>query len=86
MIENEWVSFGDVARRQCGEQAQYCSRYIDGRHGSPHLGAGLRFRALYPDADGTRTVDPLDYHCIEIHRDDVAEFVRRVTEHRRIGG
>ena len=61
-----WVRFGTVARERCGEQAQYASRAIDGRGGYPHLGAGLRFRG-----------DPLDYHFVLIHEDDVEEFVRR---------
>jgi hypothetical protein len=61
-----WVRFGDVARRRCGEQAQYASRYIDGRNGQPNLGNGLRFRGRVED-----------YHRILIHADDVEEWVRR---------
>lgn len=79
----EWVDFGDVAHGRCGMQSQYCSRYVDGRHDSPCLGDGLRFRHRYPQPNGSREVDAKDYHCIEIHRDDVNEFARRVNEHRR---
>lgn len=69
-----WVRFGDVARDRCGEQAQYASRYIDGRDGYPHLGAGLRFRG-----------DPRDYHFILIHADDVEEWVRRWQANKEQG-
>lgn len=70
-----------MARDRCGEQAQYGSRYIDGRLGYPALGAGLRFRALYPKADGSRVVDTSSYHQIQIHRDDVETFVARWFAH-----
>jgi hypothetical protein len=73
--DDRYVGFGEVARRRCGMQAQYCSRYIDGRHGNAHLGEGLRFRG-----------DPLSYHFVQIHHSDVEEFVRRVIEHRRATG
>lgn len=63
---DEFVSFGDVARGQLDQQCQYASRWVGGRHGWPDLSAGLRF-------DG----DPVDYHSLRIHRDDVAEFVAR---------
>ncbi len=61
-----WVRFGEVARRRCGEQAQYAARAIDGRDGYPHLGAGLRVRG-----------DASDYHAVLIHADDVETFVAR---------
>lgn len=61
-----FVSFGVMARELCGHQAQYVSRCIDGRHGLPNLGEGLRFLGR-----------PEDYHDVKIHRDDVDEFVRR---------
>lgn len=67
----EYVKFGDVARDQCGQQCQYASRYVDGRHGSPNLGEGLRFKG-----------DPADYHFLMIHKDDVDEFVRRYHAYR----
>jgi len=71
----DFVSFGNVARRQIGEQAQYASRYVGGRHGSPDLGKGLRFKG-----------DPRDYHFLLIHKDDVEEFVRRVLEYLKASG
>lgn len=75
MADNEWVSFGDVARRQIGEQAQYVSRYVDGRHGFPNLGQGVRIKG-----------DPKDYHDLLIHRDDVDGFVQRVNAWRKERG
>jgi hypothetical protein len=72
MADNEYVSFGDVARAQLGEQCQYASRYIQGKHGSPTLGTGLRFQNLNTGS----------YHDILIHRDDVAEFVQRYQQER----
>lgn len=68
-----YVDFGDVSRQQLGEQCQYGSRYIDGRiDGYPNLGHGLRFKGY--DSNGRIN----NYHDMKIHRDDVAEFVRRV--------
>ena len=63
---SDYIEFGDIARGQCGGQCQYVSRTVDGRHGYPNLGEGLRFQ-------GT----PSDYHRLMIHKDDVDEFVRR---------
>jgi hypothetical protein len=69
---NAYVHFGDVALRQCGEQCQYVSRYVDGRiAGYPNLGKGLRFIGK-----------PSDYHDLRIHKDDVEEFVRRYKAHK----
>lgn len=70
-----YVKFGDVARQKIGMQCQYAKEYILGRRGKPALGDGLRFRN-WPNIRG-------NYHSIEIHEDDVAEFVRRVQEHRK---
>lgn len=50
--------------------------------GYPSLGEGLRFRALYPRLDGSREVDPLNYHAIQIHTDDVENFVARFLAQR----
>jgi hypothetical protein len=72
-----WLSFGDVARGRLDQQCQYASRMIDGRHGSPCLGEGLRFQ----DRTGG-PVDVSDYHDIRIHRDDVERFVERVKAWR----
>ena len=52
-------------------QNQYASRYIDGRHGYPNLGEGLRFRG-----------DIGDYHDIYIHNDDYDTFRDRVRKYR----
>jgi hypothetical protein len=65
---NDYVDFGDVARDMLNEQCQYISEYVDGRHGRPALGDGLRIVG-----------DPCDYHGLKIHKDDVEEFVSRVT-------
>lgn len=70
--ETAYVSFGDLSRGRLNQQCQYGSRYVDGRHGYPNLGEGLRFR-------GT----PADYHTLLIHRDDADEFVQRVAEWRQ---
>lgn len=67
---NDFVSFGDVSRGQLDMQCQYGSRYIEGKiPGYPNLGVGLRFRG-----------DPGDYHSVQIHKDDVDEFVKRVYQ------
>lgn len=68
--ENGFVSFGDVSRGELRKQAQYGSRYVDGFQGEyPSLGEGLRFEG-----------SPDDYHSLRIHKDDIAEFVRRFSE------
>jgi hypothetical protein len=54
-------------------QNQYVSRFINGRHGDPQLGIGLRFEG-----------DPSDYHAVLIHKDDHAEFQRRVRHYREL--
>ena len=55
-------------------QNQYASRMIEGKHGSPCLGGSLRWKHL-DDPGG-------NYHAILIHKDDLAEFHRRVEAHR----
>ena len=73
----EYVNFGDVSRQQLGVQCHTGPRYIDGYLDDwPDLGYGLRFRGY--DLNGRIN----NYHAMEIHRDDVEEFVRRVTEYR----
>ncbi len=62
-----YVRFGDVSRNELNKQCQYGSLYINGFEGYPNLGEGLRFRNL----------DEGNYHAIEIHVDDITEFVRR---------
>lgn len=57
--EEGYVPFN--ADRRLG-QNQYASRKLDGRHGSPNLGEGLRIKM------------GRDYHDHRIHRDDLVEF------------
>ena len=64
-----------IASRKCGMQNQYCSEYVDGYRRKPALREGLRFKN-WPNSGG-------NYHDIEIHEDDVEEFVKRVQDHRR---
>lgn len=67
-----YTSFGRLARTRCHDQAQYASRAVDGRHGYPLLGDGLRFL-------GTTT----EYYDLWIHEDDREEFVARWEKHQR---
>ncbi len=69
MDSAKMTSFGPVCRQVLGTQAQYGSRYLDGIHGAPDLGHGLR----YYKGD--------TYHDCWIHEDDIAEFVRRYASH-----
>ena len=65
---SDYINFGDVARKRLGEQCQYASRYVQGKlKYYPNVGKGLRFKNL----------DSGNYHEIEIHKDDIEEFVRR---------
>jgi hypothetical protein len=74
--ENGFVDFGDIARGELRQQSQYASRYLNGKmEGYPNLGDGLRFEG-----------DPLNYHSLRIHKDDIAEFVQRVTSHKKASG
>ena len=70
---DSYVNFGDVSRKHLNIQCQYGVRYIKGYNGVvgfsadfPALGTGLRFMG-----------DETNYHDLKIHKDDVAEFVRR---------
>jgi len=74
MHDTDYVDFGAVAQK-CGEQCHYASRYLDGRHGFPYLGEGIRFKNLSEN-----------YHFLLIHKDDEAEFVRRVLAYRKEKG
>ena len=67
----EFVNFGDISRSRLGQQCQYGVRYIKGEHGFPCFGTGLRFKG-----------ETSDYHSMQIHVDDIEEFVRRVQSHR----
>ena len=67
-----YINFGDIALSVVNQQSQYASRYVNGAFGEyPNLGEGLRFEG-----------DPDDYHMLEIHKDDVIEFVERVRKHK----
>ena len=66
-----FVPLGDVARERLGEQCQYIARYVAGGERVPALGEGLRF-----------TGSISDYHAMQIHAEDVEEFVARIEHHR----
>jgi len=66
-MDNNYVEFGDVARRQIGMQAQYARRYLK----DEVLGKDIRWSGDYDN-----------YHFLKIHKDDVATFVDRVKAHR----
>lgn len=73
MNENDYVNFGDVARKQMGQQCQYASRYFcqNWKNEYPMLGEGLRIIG-----------NSNDYHSMKIHKDDVAEAVVRHKKHQ----
>lgn len=75
--DKDWVGFGEVAHL-CGMQRQYLCRYINGWQDYPNLGEGLRFRNIYG-----KEFEIADYHEIEMHKDDVEEFVKRVQQYRK---
>lgn len=70
-----FINFGDIVRKRLNRQCQYVSRYVGGKCGCSDLGEGLRFREF-----GINVTHSNDYHSLEIHKDDVEEFVRRVEE------
>lgn len=72
---DDYTDFGDVAISKCNMQCQYCRRYLAGEHGSPDLGSDLRWFG-----------DTADYHGLQIHKEDVDEFVRRVLADRHFTG
>lgn len=69
-MDDNFIPFN--GERELG-QNQYASRFIDGRLDSANLGAGLRFSG-----------DPSDYHFVRIHKDDHAEFHRRVKHYMKL--
>lgn len=79
LTENEYVSFGDIARSKLGMQCQYASRYVDGAYpneypdlaSDPALGTPLR---IYGDSG--------NYHSYMIHKDDVDALVHRISQYR----
>lgn len=63
-----WIRFTEMALQRFGKQApQLVYPYVRGDDWYPRLDWGLRFRS-----------DPKDGHILQIHKDDVEEFVRRV--------
>ena len=69
-----YVSFSDVSRQEMGKQCQYGSRYVTGTDPDyPNLGEGLRFKNLKSSS----------YYDIQIHADDIPEFVRRYEEYKK---
>ncbi len=70
----DFCEFGEVSER-LGMQSQYASRYVN-----PFF-AGEEYRQC--DV-GLRIVGKRDdYHFIRIHKDDVAELVRRIQEAKK---
>ncbi len=63
-------------RARLGQQCQYGSRYIEGRHGCENLGQGLRFNNGNINGRAIE-LDSRDFHAVRIHRDDCDEFERR---------
>lgn len=94
--ENDnWLNLGDLLVTECHIQGRYGVDYIFGDHGCPCLGKGLRFRDPTKSFCGEEQFIPqegdgnIDYwqlsdncHSVEIHREDAAEFVRRIQSHR----
>lgn len=73
--EAEFLSFGDVARELLNMQAQYASYFLRGAGDFPRIADDLRIKG-----------DAANYHSLEIHRDDVGEFVARAkAEHTSWG-
>ncbi len=66
----DWVRLGEVAYARLKMQTQYAARYVHGLGVIPGLGQGLRFEG-----------DPASYHDVYVHKDDLEEFVKRVTLH-----
>ncbi|MBI2545302.1 MAG: hypothetical protein HYW22_01730 [Candidatus Aenigmarchaeota archaeon] len=80
--EEGFVRFGEVAHRELEMQTQYAVQYtgipefrsVRDPNG-PNLGKGLRFK--------TDKAVGGNYHGVEIHRDDIAEFVRKVKQYQK---
>jgi hypothetical protein len=72
-MDDEYVSFSHFATHVLGQQCQYASRYVRGKHGSANLGIGLRFKNLDTDS----------YHDIKIHKDDMKIFEERYRKHMK---
>lgn len=80
-IDSEgFVLLGDIARGLLGRQAQYISSFADGLDGdTPNLSEGLNFKNMLNTRTGEATGN---FHEYRIHKDDIEEFVKRVTEYR----
>ena len=70
-----YIRFGDVVHSELAMQTQYASRHLAGEHGFADLGSDLRWYGSTGD-----------YHGLMIHRDDAAEFVKRVISRRNALG
>lgn len=68
MTDDPFVSFGDVARKQLGMQAQYARHYLI----DPEIAGSTRWEGRIED-----------YHGLRIHREDVDSFVERAIAWRR---
>ena len=71
-MDDEYIDFGDFARKVLKQQCQYASYYITGKHGDPNLGIGLRFKDINTGS----------YHDIKIHKDDIGIFEQRYRKHK----
>ncbi len=69
--DENFVSFGDVARKRLGEQCQYARHFL----ADTNLSEGIRWQGRIED-----------YHGLTIHKDDVETFVTRVQAWRRAKG
>jgi hypothetical protein len=62
----EYLDFGGVAHGLMGLSTDQASHFVDGIHGFPCLGKGLRFHG-----------DPSIPRSLRIHLDDMDEFIAR---------
>jgi hypothetical protein len=66
-----FVRFFEVSSLLLNMQNQFGSRYLRGNiAGYPNLGEDLRIK------------DDGDHHSLRIHKDDIAEFIRRYKEYK----
>lgn len=66
MENDDYINFGDFARKELSMQCQYASYYISGIAGYPKLSNGLRIEG-----------NLWDYHSLKIHKDDAMIFKER---------
>jgi hypothetical protein len=67
-MADDYIDFGDFARKELGMQCQYATYFIHGLAGYPQLCGDIR---MYNPLQGT-------YHMIKIHRDDTYKLKKRV--------